>query len=98
MSDSSMAHVDGDVRIYTIRDWPHPTANPEHVPAGSPGPATYAITIRAVIPNVHVDPAKWNLETVFGHIIDNTLNNTGSQSELLTDITSVELVPAGGGE
>lgn len=62
---------------------------PYSAPEGTT-PTTYAITITAVIPNVHTDPSLWD----FGALTEQLTN----QPELLTDITSVELVPAGGEE
>jgi len=56
---------------------------PFAAPPGST-PATYAVTIRAIIPNQHTDPSLWDFDVL--------LETIQNDAHLLTDIASVRLV------
>jgi hypothetical protein len=62
------------------------TTQPPGPFAAPPGstPETYAVTIRAIIPNAHTDPSLWD----FGALLE-TIEES---AHLLTDIVSVRLV------
>lgn len=56
---------------------------PFAAPPGST-PETYAVTIRAIIPNAHTDPSLWD----FGALLE-TIEES---AHLLTDVSAVRLV------
>jgi len=62
------------------------TTQPPGPFAAPPGstPETYAVTIRAIIPNQHTDPSLWDFDVLLETIQDNV--------HLLTDIAFVRLV------
>lgn len=62
-----------------------PQPGPYTVTPGEEG--TYRVTITAVIPNAPSSPDSWDFETLLDHLCHAT--------ELVSDVTAVELVPRG---
>jgi len=69
----------------TPRIAPRPTPGPYTVTPGEEG--TYRVTITAVIPTAPSSPDSWDFETLLDHLCHAT--------ELVSDVTAVELVPRG---
>ena len=61
-------------------------SGPFSAPPGST-PETYAVTIRAIIPNAHTDPSLWDFDALLETIQDSV--------HLLTDVPTVRLEAVG---